>query len=169
MQHPKEGLKTLNRKSIQVHKHDEHFIDFSIQSETSPTNNFLFAHLQEQECDVYSHGDTWGGRVMAPRHALLLPSSDFVSLHVWRHCTGWEHSHSRLDFSSAAPRLRDLVSDVGAALRAASCEGGGCEIRFRNYLQRCSSQQGANLVKEAFTAKFTCYSKASRMPNCLIQ
>ena len=59
------------------------------------------------------------------------------------------------------------MSDVGAALRAASCEGGGCEIRFRNYLQRCSSQQGANLVKEAFTAKFTCYSKASRMPNSI--
>ena len=68
--------------------------------------------------------------------------------------------------TSLAPH-RDWVSDVGAVLRAASCEGGGCEIRFRNYLQRCSSQQGANLVKEAFTAKFTCYSKASRMPNSI--
>ena len=68
---------------------------------------------------------------------------------------------------TSRPPHRDWVSDVGAALRTVSCEEGGCDIRFRNYLQRCSSQQGANLVKEAFNAKFTRYSKASRMPNSI--
>ena len=79
------------------------FIDLSIQSETPPAVYFSSDHLQEQECDVYSHGDAWDGRVMAPGHAPSLLSSDFVTLHVWLGC--WEHSHSRPGFSTAAPRL----------------------------------------------------------------
>ena len=97
------------------------FIDLSIQSETPPAVYFLSDHLQEQEGDVYSHGDAWDGRVMAPCHAPSLRSSDFVSLHVWPHCwLGWEHSHSRLGFSTAAPRL-----SVGCWSCAGNCEGGG--------------------------------------------
>ena len=85
MQHP-EGLNIRYEINSSSRAWWNIFIDLSIQSETPPAVYFLSDHLQEQEGDVYSHGDAWDGRVMAPCHAPSLWSSDFVSLHVWPNC-----------------------------------------------------------------------------------
>lgn len=90
------------------------FIDLVIQSVTPPAIYFLSDHLQEQECDVYSHGDAWDGRVMAPGHAPSLLSSDFVTclrdfvtLHVWRHCAGWAARSTLTHVLASRPPHRD--------------------------------------------------------------